>query len=38
LKVAIINEPPTLDATYFTAMVTNWTMAHVFEGPFAYNI
>lgn len=37
LKVAIINEPPTLDAAYTTALVTNWTMAHVFEGLFAYN-
>jgi peptide/nickel transport system substrate-binding protein len=37
LRVAIINEPPTLDAAYTTALVTNWTMAHVFEGLFAYN-
>ncbi len=35
--MAIINEPPTLDAAYTTALVTNWTMAHVFEGLFTYN-
>jgi peptide/nickel transport system substrate-binding protein len=37
LKVAIISEPPTLDSVHTTALVANWTMAHVFESLFTYN-